>query len=169
MSLTLVLGGTRSGKSGVAEGLASEAAAGGQVTYVATGTATDADMEERIDAHRRRRPAHWATLEAGSGSDLPAVVALVPGVVLLDSLGTWVAGSWDDATDDFAVDGDALAGALAGREPATVVVGEEVGLSLHATTPVGRRFVDAIGELNQTVAAVADRVVLVVAGRVLEL
>jgi adenosyl cobinamide kinase/adenosyl cobinamide phosphate guanylyltransferase len=169
VTVTLVLGGTRSGKSGVAERLAGDAAGGGPVTYLATGTPTDPSMEARIQAHRDRRPDSWPTVEAGPDTDLVTVVALVPGVVLLDSLGTWVAGTWDGAAGDFAADGVALAAALAGREPPTVVVSEEVGLSIHPGTPVGRRFVDAIGEVNQAVAAVASRVVLVVAGRTLEL
>jgi adenosyl cobinamide kinase/adenosyl cobinamide phosphate guanylyltransferase len=169
VSLTLVLGGTRSGKSAVAEHLVTEAAGGRAVTYVATATAGDADMQARIDAHRRRRPASWSTIEAGPGADLAAVVALVPGVVLLDSLGTWVAGGYDAATEDFVVNGAALASELAARTPATVVVSEEVGLSVHPPSEVGRRFVDALGELNQAVAAAAARVLLVVAGRTVEL
>ncbi|HET9692016.1 MAG TPA: bifunctional adenosylcobinamide kinase/adenosylcobinamide-phosphate guanylyltransferase [Acidimicrobiales bacterium] len=165
MSLALVLGGTRSGKSAVAERLAVEAAVDGLgVTYVATGAATDSAMEARIAAHRLRRPAGWATVEAGPGADLPAVLGLVPGVVLLDSLGTWVAGH-----HDLDPDGDALCDALAGRDAPSVVVSEEVGLAIHPASEVGRRFVDVIGTLNQQVAAIANRVVLVVAGRCLEL
>jgi adenosyl cobinamide kinase/adenosyl cobinamide phosphate guanylyltransferase len=158
--ITLVLGGTRSGKSEVAESLA--ARSGGRVAYVATGTATDPDMAARIAAHRSRRPASWSTVEAGV--DLPAVLAGLPGVVLLDSLGTWVA-----AHPDLAPDGDALCRALAARPADTVVVSEEVGLGVHPPTEAGRRFADALGTLNRQVAAVAGDVLLVVAGRTLAL
>jgi adenosyl cobinamide kinase/adenosyl cobinamide phosphate guanylyltransferase len=159
--ITLVLGGTRSGKSEVAEALAAQAGAEA-VTYVATGTATDDDMAARVAGHRARRPAGWSTVEAGR--DLPAVLRGVAGVVLVDSLGTWVAG--DPA---LAPDADGLCAALQARRGDTVVVSEEVGLGVHAETPVGRRFADALGTLNRAVADVADRVLLVVAGRILPL
>jgi adenosyl cobinamide kinase/adenosyl cobinamide phosphate guanylyltransferase len=170
--ITLVLGGTRSGKSRVAEDLVAgrRAATGGRVTYVATGRATDDDMAARIAAHQARRPAAWATVEtgAGAGTDLPTVLAGLTGHVLVDSLGTWVA-----ADADLAPDTPALCAALSARARAgagdTVLVSEEVGLGVHSPTEVGRRFADALGELNRAVADVADRVLLVVAGRVLPL
>jgi adenosyl cobinamide kinase/adenosyl cobinamide phosphate guanylyltransferase len=162
--ITLVLGGTRSGKSEVAEALA--AAAPRPVTYVATGAATDPDMAARIAAHRARRPDAWATVEAGP--ELPAVLAALDGSVLVDSLGTWVAGF-----PDLVADGDALGRSLRerdqGRRGDTIVVSEEVGLGVHAGTPAGRRFADELGTLNRRVADLADRVLLVVAGRVLPL
>jgi adenosyl cobinamide kinase/adenosyl cobinamide phosphate guanylyltransferase len=174
--ITLVLGGTRSGKSQVAEDLVAgrQATLGGQVTYVATGRASDDDMAARIAAHRARRPATWATVEtgagggAGGGPDLPALLAGLTGHVLVDSLGTWVA-----ADGELSPDVPALCAALGTRARDgggdTVLVSEEVGLGVHPATEVGRRFADALGELNRAVADVADRVLLVVAGRVLPL
>jgi adenosylcobinamide kinase/adenosylcobinamide-phosphate guanylyltransferase len=162
--ITLVLGGTRSGKSEVAEALV--AGAPGPVTYLATGQVTDAEMAGRIAGHRRRRPAGWATIEAGC--DLAGSLAGLAGHVLVDSLGTWVAGH-----ADLAPDAEGLCAALRARATAgtgdTVVVSEEVGLGVHPPTEVGRRFADALGELNRAVADEADRVLLVVAGRVLPL
>jgi adenosyl cobinamide kinase/adenosyl cobinamide phosphate guanylyltransferase len=160
MAITLVLGGTRSGKSEVAESLA--AGVGGRVTYVATGSPSDADMAARIAAHRARRPASWTTLDAGS--DLPRMLAAVDGTAVVDSLGAWVA-----AHGDLAPDAADLCRALVGRAADTIVVSEEVGLGVHAATAAGRRFADALGELNRAVAEVADEVLLVVAGRVLPL
>jgi adenosyl cobinamide kinase/adenosyl cobinamide phosphate guanylyltransferase len=173
--ITLVLGGTRSGKSQVAEDLVAgrQATVGGQVTYVATGRASDDDMAARIAGHRARRPATWATVETGGdgaagGPDLPALLAGLTGHVLVDSLGTWVA-----ADGALAPDVPALCAALGARARDgggdTVLVSEEVGLGVHPPTDVGRRFADALGELNRAVADVADRVLLVVAGRVLPL
>ncbi len=162
--ITLVLGGTRSGKSEVAESLAA-ATPGGPVTYVATGTASDDDMAARIAAHRARRPASWTTVEAGA--DLPAAISALAvggGTVVVDSLGTWVA-----ACAELELDVDGLCTALGTRVGDTIVVSDEVGLGVHASTEVGRRFADALGELNRAVADVADRVLLVVAGRVLPL
>ena len=162
--LTLVLGGTRSGKSRLAEDLAARTAPG--VTYVATAAvqAGDADHAARIAAHRDRRPSTWATVECPDPAELPALLRRIEATVLLDSLGSWIA-----AHADLDADGPALADALRARTAPTIVVAEEVGWSLHAPTPVGRRFVDAVGTLNQQVSAVADRVLLVVAGRALEL
>ena len=90
-SADLVLGGARSGKSAVAEALA--ATLPPPVTYVATGRAGDEAMAARIAAHRSRRPSGWATAEAGT--NLVAALDAVEGSVLVDSLGTWVAGHDD--------------------------------------------------------------------------
>ena len=153
--ITLVLGGARSGKSAVAERLAGP----GPVTYVATGLA--ADMPERVAAHRARRPAAWTTVEA---QDLLGALAPLQGTVLVDSLTAWVA-----AADGFSVDVDALCGALAAHDGDVVVVSDEVGLGVHPSTEAGRSFRDALGVVNQAVAAAAGDVLLVVAGRALRL
>jgi adenosyl cobinamide kinase/adenosyl cobinamide phosphate guanylyltransferase len=158
--ITLVLGGTRSGKSELAERIA--ASWRQPVTYVATGQVTDDDMAARIARHQGRRPEHWSTVEAGP--DLPAVLAALDGPALVDSLGTWVAGS-----ADLSPDAGALCDVLRGRPADTVLVSEEVGLGVHPMTEAGRRFADALGELNQAVAAVSDQVLLAVAGRALPL
>lgn len=162
--ITLVIGGTRSGKSVVAERVA--AACGDDITYLATAWVDpdDADHAARIDAHRARRPAGWRTIECPAPGDLPAALIATSGPVLIDSLGTWVAGH-----PDLVVDAATLLDALAVRRAATVLVSEEVGASVHPESAIGRRFVDALGTLNQQVAAVADRVLYVVAGRAIEL
>ena len=160
--ITLVLGGARSGKSVVAEGIAGRLPA--PVTYVATGAATDGDMADRIAAHRARRPSTWSTLEVGDDGDLAGCLLSTTGTVIIDSLGSWVATRGQDE-DALAMDGEKVAGAIATRDGDTVVVSEEVGMSVHPRTESGRRFVDAVGILNQTIAAVADDVLLVVAGR----
>jgi len=159
--ITVVLGGTRSGKSEVAERIAATLPA--PVTYVATASVgDDAELEARVALHRERRPADWETIEAGP--DLPKVLAALQGTALVDSIGTWIAG-----VPEFAVDVDALCDACRSRDGDTVFVAEEVGLAVHPPTEVGRRFVDAIGECNRKLAMIADRVLLVVAGRVVEL
>lgn len=158
--LTLVLGGARSGKSAVAERLV--AVAGDGVVYVATGVATDDDMATRIAAHKLARPPEWTTVES---QDLVAAVGALPArPALIDSLGTWVA-----STDDFSVDVDGLVAVLRARTAPTVVVSDEVGLGVHPETAVGRAWRDALGDVNQAVAAIADDVLLVVAGRELRL
>jgi adenosyl cobinamide kinase/adenosyl cobinamide phosphate guanylyltransferase len=137
------------------------------VTYVATGWSSDADMAARIDVHRTRRPATWSTVEAGR--ELVAALRGLDGPVLVDSLGTWVAQHFDDTTESFPIDIDSLINALRARTADTVMVSEEVGLSVHAPSASVRRYVDALGDVNQAVARLADEVVLVMAGRVLRL
>lgn len=160
--ITLVLGGSRSGKSLFAERLAGD----GAVTYVATAHVDpdDADHVARIEAHRDRRPTTWHTVECPDPELLPRALCDVSGTVLLDSIGTWVAGH-----ADLAADPGALVDALSSRSGHTIVVSEEVGLAPHAPTEAGRRFADAVGTVNQAISAIADRAVLVVAGRALEL
>jgi adenosylcobinamide kinase / adenosylcobinamide-phosphate guanylyltransferase len=160
VSVTLVLGGARSGKSAVAERRAGD----GPVTYVATWMidADDRDMAARVAAHQARRPATWTTVET---ADLVgAVRAAEPGTVLVDSLTTWVAGS-----TGFAVDAAGLCLAMGNHDGDVIVVSDEVGLGVHPSTEDGRRFRDALGMVNQAVSAVADEALLVVAGRVLRL
>jgi adenosylcobinamide kinase/adenosylcobinamide-phosphate guanylyltransferase len=158
--ITVVLGGTRSGKSEVAERIAAELPT--PTTYVATASVNDPEFEARVAEHRARRPADWKTIEVAS--DLPQVLAELHGTALVDSIGTWVAGA-----PEFAVDIDALCDACRSRAGDTVLVAEEVGLAVHPPTELGRRFADAVGECNRKIATVADRVLLVVAGRALEL
>ena len=165
--IVLVLGGARSGKSAIAEGRATSLAGpAGLVHYIATAApgGDDPDFAERIDRHRARRPASWSTLEAGRGADLAAVLVALSGVVLVDSLGVWLAGR-----GCFSADHDALGRALLERGGHTVLVSEEVGLGVHPAHASGRLFRDALGELNQRVAALADEVLLAVAGRALRL
>ncbi len=161
--IILVLGGTRSGKSVIGEQLA--AAAGSAVTYLATAWVNpdDDDHRRRIEIHQARRPATWTTIDCPRPRDLIEALA-TPGPVLVDSLGTWVSGH-----DDLDIDPTDLVAALEARTDPTIIISEEVGWSVHPPTEIGRRYVDTVGLVNQAVAAVADRVVLVVAGKVLEL
>jgi adenosyl cobinamide kinase/adenosyl cobinamide phosphate guanylyltransferase len=170
--ITLVLGGARSGKSSVAEGLA--AAHRPPVTYVATmDPAGDAELGARVAAHRLRRDPQWVTVEAGP--DLAGLMRTLHGTVLVDSLGPWVAAHLGDETAGDATTGDvtapgaSLCAALLEREDDTVLVSDEVGLAVHPSTADGRRFRDALGALNHAVSAVADRAFFVVAGRAMTL
>lgn len=161
--ITLVLGGSRSGKSALAERLA--LAADGPVLYLATGWSDpgDDDMAARIARHRAERDARFDTIEAGR--DLVAALRARPDEpALVDALGTWVAGH-----HDFDAPVDELIACLLDRSASTVVVSDEVGLGVHPETAVGRRFRDALGVVNQRVAAIAGTTYLVVAGRAIEL
>ena len=156
--ITLVLGGVRSGKSEVAEALLQDTG----VTYLATGQPVDDEMRARIAAHRLRRPPSWRTVE--EAVDLVGALAEIRGPVLLDSLGTWVANTLDEEPDV-----GALVRVLVDRPSDTVLVSEEVGMGVHPLSPSGRRFADRLGEVNRQLATAADRCLLVVAGRTIDL
>ncbi|WP_243789229.1 bifunctional adenosylcobinamide kinase/adenosylcobinamide-phosphate guanylyltransferase [Saccharopolyspora gloriosae] len=172
---TLVLGGARSGKSAHAEGLV---AAEERVTYVATSRQDpgDAEWTERIAAHVSRRPASWATVEAGEPESLITTLRTAAAggpTLLVDDLATWLTGALDDAgaweRDPAAlreVDAHcaALADATAGCAARLVLVSAEVGLGIVPATRSGRLFRDRLGELNARLAERCDEVLLLVAG-----
>ncbi|WP_426560988.1 bifunctional adenosylcobinamide kinase/adenosylcobinamide-phosphate guanylyltransferase [Angustibacter sp. McL0619] len=172
---TLVLGGVRSGKSLLAEQLF---AADAQVTYVATGYVPDGHDDEwsqRVARHRARRPTHWSTLET---TDLGAVLRGASGPVIIDCLGMWMnsvlsrCGAWDEAPGwQQAVDQhlDSFVEAWHAVTVPVVAVTNEVGSGVVPGTWSGRVFRDQLGRLNTRISTASERVLLVVAGRVLDL
>ena len=160
--LTLVLGGARSGKSRYAEELIARAEP--PWVYLATAQALDDEMQERIDHHRRRRDARWRTVEAPI--ELPQALDELGEngqPILVDCLTLWLSNALL-ADTDLTIAGDRLIAALTEAPGPVVVVSNEVGLGIVPDTPLGRRFRDAQGRLNQQVAAIADHVVLLAAG-----
>lgn len=160
--ITLVLGGARSGKSRYAERLVESAAAG--AVYCATAEAGDAEMAERIAAHRARRSPFWRTIEAPLAlAEVIIAEAVGDRPLLVDCLTLWLSNlllAGRRAEDE----ARALCGALRQAAGPIVLVSNEVGMGLVPQTPLGREFRDAAGWLNQEVAALADRVVFVAAG-----
>lgn len=158
--LALVLGGARSGKSRFAEGLLARHAP--PWLYVATAEAGDAEMVTRIAAHKARRGTDWMTREAPR--DLVGALA-EPGdrPVLVDCLTLWLSNLM---LADAAVDAEIsrLEQALEKARAPVVLVANEVGSGIVPDNALARRFRDLQGQLNQRLAARADRVVLVVAG-----
>ena len=160
--LTFVLGGARSGKSRYAESLIAACRRLPPWTYVATAEAGDDEMAARIEDHRERRGANWRTIEAPR--DLPAALAACAGgPVLVDCLTLWLSNLML-AEMDIEQEIEKLEAALAAAAAPVVLVANEVGLGIVPEFPLGRRFRDMQGILNQRIAARADRVVLMVAG-----
>lgn len=165
--LTLVLGGARSGKSAFAARLA--LTSGLAPVYVATAEARDAEMAARIERHRRAREARWTTVEA----PLALARALEDWAspdrfVVVDCLTLWLTNLLTQGHEAQAAR-DRLLAALAARRGPVALVSNEVGLGVVPLGELSRRFVDEAGFLHQATAAIADRVVLMVAGRPLEL
>lgn len=173
----LLTGGVRSGKSAAAEELLTGLE---NVCYVATGPIpdpeADPDWAARIHAHRQRRPGTWTTLETG---DLGGALRSARGPVLVDCLGTWLTGvldrlsAWDRPREavesQLAAQRAELVDAWRTCPHTVVAVTNEVGWGVVSEHRSGRIFADELGRLNQAVASVSDRVLLVVAGRVVEL
>ena len=160
-TVTLVLGGVRSGKSRYAQTLAERAE---RVTLIATAERRDdAEMHARIERHRNDRPQSWTTIEeplhlslalARAGGESDAIV--------IDCL-TMFAANLLEAGDELA-EIDRLCAVLRHPPCSIVLVSNEVGSGVVPAYELGRRFRDLAGEINQRVAAVADVAVLMIAG-----
>jgi adenosylcobinamide kinase / adenosylcobinamide-phosphate guanylyltransferase len=161
-TVTLVLGGVRSGKSQYAQQLGERAA---RVVFVATAkVGDDHEMQRKIERHQGSRPLHWQTVEEplrlaeviarqGSSCDL----------MIIDCL-TFFAANLLDAEGDEQSAIEALCAALKSPPCSVVLVSNEVGSGVVPAYPSGRRFRDLLGEMNQSVARVASNVLLLVAG-----
>jgi adenosylcobinamide kinase/adenosylcobinamide-phosphate guanylyltransferase len=171
---TLVLGGIRSGKSQWAEETIAKSLPTGQaVRYLASGPSgqADPDWAQRVAQHRGRRPEHWSTVETEDITTELRQSSTTP--TLVDDLGGWLTCTLDrhQAWENGSVAGPVqdMIAAVGAFESTLVLVSPEVGLTVVPPTASGRRFADELGTLNQHVAAVCDRVVLVVAGQALSI
>ncbi|MGY8526068.1 bifunctional adenosylcobinamide kinase/adenosylcobinamide-phosphate guanylyltransferase [Paracidovorax citrulli] len=181
--LTLVLGGARSGKSHYAEQIATDHATitGGPVTYVATALAdddvADEEMQLRIALHRARRPPDWQLVEEPVHlADALYAHARREGCIVVDCVTLWLNNllfldnkpypehGLITPPPAFTEETDALLAALPTLPGHVVLVSNEIGLGVVPMGSVNRFYVDELGRLNQKLAAVADRVRLLVAG-----
>ena len=175
-NLTLVIGGTRSGKSSLAESMARDSMS--TVYYMATMRRWENDQESfaRIERHRRLRSESWVTIESPANlhkavQDLPAG----PGFVLIECLSLYVSNllleGHEEGADPYAKEeviasaiGD-LCAAIDGRQDLEfAIVTNEVGLGVVPGDPLSRAYRDLLGISNQTIAAQANSVWLIVAG-----
>jgi adenosylcobinamide kinase/adenosylcobinamide-phosphate guanylyltransferase len=183
VTVHLITGGARSGKSAYAEQLAAQAeAAGQQIIYIATSAGNDAEMQRRVALHRQQRPAHWVTVE--SPLQLAATLQQWNQThywILVDCLTVWLSNLLFSGDQDFPETGlitppamvdeqrAALLQQLADSLADVTLVSNEVGLGIIPMGAVTRWYVDEAGRLNQAVAKVAQQVTLVVAGLPLSL
>jgi adenosylcobinamide kinase/adenosylcobinamide-phosphate guanylyltransferase len=164
--VTFVLGGVRSGKSRYAQQLA---AAFSSVAFVATARASDAEMRRKIAAHRHERPAHWQTIEAPL--QIGAAVRDLgreAGAIVVDCLTAYVANEMftgKKIQDDALLERiDELCNAIQATRASVIIVSNEVGSGIVPAFRSGRLYRELLGAVNQRVAEIADRVVLMVAG-----
>lgn len=165
--VTFVLGGVRSGKSRFAQRIASGSGSG-TVIFIATAKASDPEMELRIERHRKSRPAIWQTLEVPVDLDVAISSLQDPNyLTVIDCLTVYLANVMSKAQGKESVIRDhteRLCSALEETKASIILVSNEVGSGVHAPTATGRFYCDLLGELNQRVAALADNVILMVAG-----
>jgi adenosylcobinamide kinase/adenosylcobinamide-phosphate guanylyltransferase len=158
----LVLGGARSGKSATAERLVENT--GLSRVYVATAQAWDDEMAERIARHREERGTGWRTVDAPLDLVGALRAADAPDVaILVDCLTLWLSNVMLGG-GDVEAEGAALVAALPGLRAPVAFVSNEVGMGIVPDNPLGRRFRDAQGRLNQRMAAACDLVGFVAAG-----
>ncbi|MGA2396986.1 MAG: bifunctional adenosylcobinamide kinase/adenosylcobinamide-phosphate guanylyltransferase [Steroidobacteraceae bacterium] len=160
----LVLGGVRSGKSRHADELARPRA--GAVTVIATGEARDAEMAARIEAHRSHRDARWRVIEEPVRLAAALQAAASPdGLVIVDCLTLWLSNLLE-ASDTEAAPREtrALLAALPALSGDCILISNEVGFGIIPASALARRFGDEAGVLHQRIAALCDRVILMVAG-----
>ncbi|AYN14820.1 MULTISPECIES: bifunctional adenosylcobinamide kinase/adenosylcobinamide-phosphate guanylyltransferase [Pseudomonas] len=161
---SLILGGARSGKSRLAEQLAS--ASGLPVTYIATSQPLDGEMNERVLLHRQRRPDDWGLIEEPLA--LAAVLraeAAEGRCLLVDCLTLWLTNLLMLEDDQrLAEERDALLVCLEQLPGTLILVSNETGLGVVPMGELTRRYVDLAGWLHQAVAERCQRVVLTVAG-----
>lgn len=166
MSLTVLLGGARAGKSALALELARDH--DGQVVYVATAEAGDHEMAVRIAQHRTERPDEWTTAEEPVALR-STIAALEPDAcVVVDCLTLWVANLLARG-DDVLPEAEAVADLAAGRPGPTIVVSNEVGLGIVPTSSVAREYRDLLGAVNAAFVHRAHDAAFVVAGRAIPL
>ena len=161
MSL-LVLGGARSGKSRYAQARAE--ALGGDLVYVATAQALDAEMTDRIAHHRADRGPEWATVEAPL--ELAAAIRAEDHperVLLVDCLTLWTSNLILADRNIATATGDLVA-AIGKAGCPVILVANEVGLGIVPDNALARRFRDEAGRVNQQIAAAVDEVMFVAAG-----
>lgn len=162
--IQLILGGARSGKSRYAEQLA--IATKKPVVYIATATASDAEMAERIAHHQQQRPAEWQLRECS----LDLIDALIEEsqkdqTILVDCLTLWLNNQlFHFPRQDFANLFDALIKSIESSKAEIIFVANEVGLGIIPLGEINRTFVDEAGRLNQRLAQVAERVFFIAAG-----
>ena len=161
MATRLVLGGARSGKTGLAQARAEALA--GPLTMIVTAQAFDDEMTARIERHKADRDGRWTTVEAPLDL-VEAIRTLAPGdVAVVDCLTLWLSNLMAAGRDIEAARG-ALVAAVEACPADLWLVSNEVGWGIVPDNALARRFRDEAGFLHQALARIADEAVLVVAG-----
>lgn len=165
MTLVVLVGGARAGKSALAVELAARSSA--PVAYIATAEPRDEEMAARIERHRAERPGAWRTIE-----EPVALLAAIEELdeehaAVIDCLTLWVSNILERGHDRETILAEAIAvaDAAGARQAPVVVVTNEVGLGIVPSNELARRFRDVLGEVNRVFVARADEASFVIAGK----
>lgn len=164
MSITLIIGGARSGKSKYAEELAAKNNL--PISYIATATAIDDEMNDRIAHHQARRPSNWLLHECPLELvTLLKIEAHKEQTILVDCLTLWINNQlYKNAKQNFSLLFSELIDVIQDSPAHIIFVANEVGLGIIPLGEITRQFVDEAGRLNQQLAQAANQVIFMVAG-----
>lgn len=162
MGITFITGGQRSGKSSYAQKLAEDASS--QPIYLATARHWDEDFTQRIKRHQTDRGTQWTTIEEeiNLGS-----VDLKNQTILLDCITLWLTNIFHDNSYNIDVSLEIAKrewDLFIEKENSLFVVSNELGMGIHASDEVSRKFTDLQGWMNQYIAKKAQKVILMVSG-----
>lgn len=172
--ITFILGGARSGKSKLAEKLATEFELSGKsVFYIATATAFDDEMTDRIAHHQNSRPTHWQTIETPIYlADTIYDLSQKDCVILVDCLTLWISNLLFMDNDEIFLSQTEVFLTTLQNLPSNcelILVSNETGLGVVPMGQLTRKFVDESGFLHQKIAQIADKVRFCVAGLTMDL
>jgi len=161
--IKFIIGGARSGKSAYAESVAS--ASGRELIYIATASAGDSEMSERIKNHKERRGKNWQTIE--EEIDISAIIEQLATsnqkLILIDCLTLWLSNLLHYKLD-IEAETEKLLNALKTTQADIILVSNEVGQGIIPDNALARKFVDEAGILHQKIAKIAHEVFFVTAG-----
>lgn len=160
-NLTVVLGGASSGKSKIAEKLCIHS--GMDMVYLASAQVFDKEMRTKVEQHRTDRGMHWCTIEEPFAADRVISDAKAGQILLFDCATMWLTNHLL-AEHDLETETEKLTVALQKTKARVVVVSNETGMGIVPENALSRRFRIAQGDLNQRLAAEAQRVIGVMAG-----
>tara|TARA_A100001035_G_C27469001_1_gene358016 strand:+ start:40 stop:600 length:561 start_codon:yes stop_codon:yes gene_type:complete len=163
--IIFITGGTKSGKSELAEHLAREVK---NLSYVALSESDleDKEWQKKIYLHRKRRPKDWKLIET---TDLLNTLKKEDDPLLIDSIGGFVMESIEKENDEWSTKVNLLINMLMKRKSITFIVGEQVGWSLVSEYKIGNIYIERIGELQKRITKISKDNWLAINGRAIKI
>ena len=163
--IIFITGGTKSGKSELAEHFAKELK---RLSYIALSenNIDDKEWQEKIKLHRKRRPNDWKLIET---TDLLHTLKKEDGPLLIDSIGGFVMESIGKEHNEWSKKMHLLIGLLMKRKSITIIVGEQVGWSLVSEYKIGNTYIERIGELQKKITKISKDNWLAINGRAIKI